>query len=242
MDGLGRRRPVLLSSAVKTQTLENYTLLDAPAEAGGAPTTSDITSSSLGTREWCRWRQQSRRKPILYRSPTLSSRPSCRVTAATAGIRLSRLRHENEPCLPSPLHRGPPVVGGKVGSALAACVFVLVCVPPAAALPGMVSRSLVSAVFGFPLCILVCCLSPRQQHYPAWYLARRPRLSLKFPYHNPYERIIVVVGSVLVFASLLACVWRGWFSRVSCCRPLCVRAIQVQARRSYDMMNLVLEV
>jgi len=92
------------------------------------------------------------------------------------------------------------------------------------------------------LCFCVRCLSPRQQHYPAWSVARRPRLSLEFPYHNPYERIIVVVGSVLVFASLLACVWRGWFSRVSCCRPLCVRAIHVQARRSYDMMILVLEV
>ena len=64
----------------------------------------------------------------------------------------------------------------------------------------------------------------------------------KFPYHNPYERIIVVVGSVLVFASLLACVWRGWFSRVSCCWPLCVRAIQVPAKRSYDMINLIMEV
>ena len=64
----------------------------------------------------------------------------------------------------------------------------------------------------------------------------------KFPYHNPYERIIVVVGSVVV-VSLRS--WHvfgvGGFLVFPAAGP-CVRAIQVQAKRSYDMMNLVLEV
>ena len=134
------------------------------------------------------------------------------------------------------------MVGRKVGSALAACVFVFVCVPPAAALPGMVSRSLVSAVFGFPTLYLCSLFEPPTAALPGVVSRSLVSAILRFPYHIHMSVFIVVVGSVLVFASLLACVWRGWFSRVSCCRPLCVRAIQVQARRSYDMMILVLEV
>ena len=179
LDGRGRRPPVLLSSAVRTQTLGSCTLLDAPAEAAGVLTTSDIMFSFPGTREWSKWRQRSRRKPILCRLPSPSSKPFCLVTAATEDTKHSWQRRAAmpEPCISQPSAswsasgrtQGWLCVGGL-------CLCAL-CKPPAAALPGVVSRSLVSALFlGLSSCTCVRCLSPRQQHYPAWYLARRSRL------------------------------------------------------------------